>query len=137
MKTKIQIKTMLGSLLFEYEKKGNSVKETVIEAVKNKAYLRGAYLSGADLTGADLTGAYLYLFGKWYYKIFPFEDKIGIGCKEKTISEWETWFSTKQKYEVEPNSREYQLIENGFKMACIAVKSFEIMIGEKPGEKIS
>jgi len=66
MKTKIEIKTIYGSLLFEFEKEKNTVKDTVIKAVKNKTYLTGAYLTGADLTGADLTGAYLtgaYLTG--------------------------------------------------------------------------
>ena len=68
MKTKIEIKTIYGSLLFEFEKEKNTVKDTVIKAVKNKTYLTGAYLTGADLTGADLTGAYLtgaYLTGAY------------------------------------------------------------------------
>jgi len=56
---KIQIKSVLGSLLFEYEKENNTVKDTVIEAVKSGAYLSGADLSGADLSGANLSGAYL------------------------------------------------------------------------------
>jgi hypothetical protein len=59
MKTKIQIKTFYGSLLFEFEKKNNSIKETVVEAVKNKANLQGANLQGAYLQGANLQGAYL------------------------------------------------------------------------------
>ena len=65
MKIKIEIKNRwTGAILFEYEKENNSVKDTLIEAVKNKAYLRGAYLGGADLGGAylggaDLGGAYL------------------------------------------------------------------------------
>ena len=68
MKIKIEIKNRwTGAILFEYEKENNSVKDTLIEAVKNKAYLRdadlrdaylrGAYLGGADLGGADLRGA--------------------------------------------------------------------------------
>ena len=57
MKTKIQIKTGFGSLLFEFEKENNSLKETIMEAVKNGANLRGADLRGADLRGADLYGA--------------------------------------------------------------------------------
>ena len=62
---KIQIKSRyFGSVLFEYEKENNTVKDTLIEAVKKGAdlkgaYLAGAYLKGADLKGADLTGAYL------------------------------------------------------------------------------
>ena len=59
MKTKIEIKSIWGSILFEYEKENNSIKETLIEAIKGGAYLRGADLRGADLGGADLGGAYL------------------------------------------------------------------------------
>ena len=59
MKTKIQIKTMCGSVLFEHEAKDNTTKNTVERAVNEGAYLRGADLIGAALRDADLTGAYL------------------------------------------------------------------------------
>ena len=79
MKTKIEIKTIWGELLFEFEKENNSIKDTLTEAVSKgadlrgadlqgaylrRAYLRGAYLRGAalqeaDLRGADLQGTYL------------------------------------------------------------------------------
>ena len=54
MKTKIEIKSVLGSVLFKLEKENNTIKDTIIEAVKS-----GADLSGADLRGADLRCAYL------------------------------------------------------------------------------
>ena len=57
-KIKIEIKNRwTGKVLFEYEKVNNTIKETVVEAVKKGADLRGADLSGADLSGADLRGA--------------------------------------------------------------------------------
>ena len=60
MKIKIEIKNRwTGKVLFEYEKENNTVKDTLIEAVKNKAYLGGADLGGAYLRGAYLRGAYL------------------------------------------------------------------------------
>ena len=64
MKTKIKIKSVFGPVLFELEKENNSVKDTLIEAVNNGAYLGDAYLRGADLRdaylgGADLRGANL------------------------------------------------------------------------------
>ena len=49
MKTKIEIKSIWGGILFEYEKENNSIKDTLIEAVKSGAYLRGADLRDADL----------------------------------------------------------------------------------------
>src|SRR3990167_2023070 len=52
MKTKIQIKSYLGNVLFEYEDEDNSIRKTV-----EKAHLSGADLSRADLSGADLSGA--------------------------------------------------------------------------------
>ena len=46
-KTKIQIKSLRGTVLFEHETEDNSVLKTVSEA-----NLRGADLHGADLRGA-------------------------------------------------------------------------------------
>ena len=78
-KIKLQIKNRwTGSLIFEYEKEDNTIKETLLEAIKSGADLRGAdlrgadlrgaYLRGADLSDADLRGAYLrgaYLRGAY------------------------------------------------------------------------
>ena len=63
MKIKIEIKSIIGDVLFEFAKENNTIKDTLKEAVKRGAdlggaYLRGAYLGGADLGGADLGGAY-------------------------------------------------------------------------------
>ena len=64
MKLKIELKTIGGSVLFSFEKEGNTIKDTLVQAVKERAdlqgaYLQGAYLQGAYLRGADLRGAYL------------------------------------------------------------------------------
>ena len=74
MKTKLQIKSVFGDILFEYESENNTLKETIEKAVKQGAnlkganlycahlkgaYLRGAHLKGAYLRGANLEGAYL------------------------------------------------------------------------------
>ena len=57
-KIKLQIKNRwTGSVLFEYEKENNTIKDTLIEALKQCADLDGAYLRGADLDGANLRGA--------------------------------------------------------------------------------
>ena len=60
MKTTLQIKSIVRSLLFEYDSKDNTVKKTLEEAVKSGANLSRADLSGADLSGADLFGANLF-----------------------------------------------------------------------------
>ena len=59
MKTKIEIKTERGKVLFEYEKENNTIKDTVEEAVRNGVSLEKADFIGVDLSGADLSGANL------------------------------------------------------------------------------
>lgn len=48
MEIKIQIKSIFGSVLFEYSKENNTIKDTLCEA-----NLRGANLCEANLRGAD------------------------------------------------------------------------------------
>ena len=56
-KTKIEIKSKLGSVLFEFEKEDNTVKDTLEQAISSDADLCGADLCGANLCGADLRDA--------------------------------------------------------------------------------
>lgn len=58
---KIEIRNRwTGSVVFEYTKEGNTITETVLDAIRRDANLCGANLCGADLCGADLCGADLY-----------------------------------------------------------------------------
>lgn len=60
MKTKIEIKSWLtGSILFEYECEENTVKTTLLEAIKSSADLRFADLRSANLSYANLSSANL------------------------------------------------------------------------------
>ena len=54
---KIKIKSLWGSILFEYENENNNIKDTLLEAIKSSANLRGADLRSADLRGANLSSA--------------------------------------------------------------------------------
>ena len=56
---KIQIKSIWGEVLFEYEKENNTIKDTLEEAVKHGANLNGASLYRASLNRASLNGANL------------------------------------------------------------------------------
>ena len=61
MKIKIEIKSWLnGSVLFEFEKENNTIKDTLVEAVK-----RGANLWRADLWRANLWEANLWEANLW------------------------------------------------------------------------
>ena len=56
MKTKIEIKSVIGSLLFEYEEENNTLKETLEVAARKQVNLQYANLSNATLQHADLSG---------------------------------------------------------------------------------
>ena len=55
---KIEIRNRwTGSVVFEYTKEGNTITETVLDAIRRDADLYGADLRGADLRDADLCDA--------------------------------------------------------------------------------
>ena len=56
---KIEIKSIAGELLFEYDCESNTILKTVLKAIDTRANLSGACLSGANLTRATLTRATL------------------------------------------------------------------------------
>ena len=57
---KIEIRNRwTGSVVFEYTKEGNTITETVLDAIRRGANLCDANLRGANLYGADLCGANL------------------------------------------------------------------------------
>ena len=57
---KIEIRNRwTGAVVFEYTKEGNTITETVLDAIRRGANLRDADLRDADLRDADLYGAYL------------------------------------------------------------------------------
>jgi uncharacterized protein YjbI with pentapeptide repeats len=57
---KIEIRNRwTGAVVFEYTKEGNTITETVLEAIRRGADLRDANLCGANLRDADLRGANL------------------------------------------------------------------------------
>ena len=69
---KIQIKSVSGKVLFEYEKEKNNFKDTLMEAINTGANLQGANLQEANLQGAYLRGANLYE-AKNYYSFMAFD----------------------------------------------------------------
>ena len=55
---KIEIRNRwTGSVVFEYTKEGNTITETVLDAIRRDADLCDADLCGANLRGANLRGA--------------------------------------------------------------------------------
>ena len=58
-KIKIEIKNIVGKVLFEHEQENNTIKKTLEEAVEKKIHFKGANLEGAYLEGTNLEGANL------------------------------------------------------------------------------
>ena len=134
MKIKIQIKSVLGKVLFELEKENNTIRETLEQAIKENATLynanlgyanlggadlgganlRGANLGYANLIGADLGGAKnketatLPIFCKWNFGIKG--NLIVIGCKEKTIEQWDLWFDSEEEYSTSRDTEDFKAL---------------------------
>jgi Pentapeptide repeats (8 copies) len=137
---KIEIKSVFGKILFTYESANNTIAETLTRANLSGANLRSAdltranlsganltranlsgadltraNLSGADLTRANLSGAlnkdaaYLPQFCKWSHSLRG--DLIQIGCKEKTISDWQIFFDSDVVYETPRDTEDFKQIQ--------------------------
>ena len=78
-------------------------------AVLSEANLSGADLSGAYLRGAYLSGAKIPMFCKWYTAIV--DNKIQIGCKIKSIEEWEAFLNSEEVIQTPRNTPEFKQIE--------------------------
>ena len=121
--TKIEIKSIFGKVLFIYEAENATIKDAVEKAVKEKVSLIYANLRFANLSSADLSSAknketaYLPLFCKWSFTVLG--NKIQIGCKEKTIEEWDLFFASNKIYSTERGTEYFKQIEAVY-LACKA-----------------
>jgi hypothetical protein len=74
------------------------------------AYLQNANLQNANLQNANLQNAKLPIFAKWAFSIKN-NQIIKIGCKEKTICEWDLWFASKKEFATKRGTPEFKQIE--------------------------
>lgn len=116
-KIKIQIRSWFGKILFEHESENNTVKETLRNAFLSGADLSDADLSGAVLRNADLrnaflSGAVLPIYCRWAVSIY--NDKIKIGCKTKTIADWDLWFAGTEVFTHDRNSDNFKRIHANY-----------------------
>lgn len=103
---KIEIKNKIdGSVIFSHEREGNSIKMTVVEALKACANLCGADLYGANLRGADMCGANLcgadmcgdkltknpLFLLNLQWDVVVTTTILKIGCQIHTISDWRSF----------------------------------------------
>jgi hypothetical protein len=74
------------------------------------ANLRSANLRSANLESADnKETACLPIFCKWSHSIIG--NKIQIGCKQKTIEEWDAFFSSDKVYETQRETEGFKQIQ--------------------------
>lgn len=98
---KIEIKNRFnGSVVFSHECEENSIKITVVEAVKVGANLRDADLYGANLRGANLRGADLcgdkltknpLFLLNLQWDIVVTTTLLKIGCQIHPIPDWRSF----------------------------------------------
>ena len=116
MKT-IEIKSIKGDLLFSHTKENATIKDAVEQALKEcvslrSANLRSANLISADLSLANLRSANLPIYCKWMVSIK--DDKIVIGCKSKTIEDWDVFFASDEVYNTNRDTNDFKQIEAAY-----------------------
>jgi uncharacterized protein YjbI with pentapeptide repeats len=78
------------------------------------ADLNGAYLNGAYLRGADLEGAKkIPILCKWSFGLT--DETIHIGCEERTIQEWDSFFESSEVIQTKRGTKEFIQIEAVYK----------------------
>ena len=74
------------------------------------ADLQNANLQFANLRRANLENAELPIFSKWNVSIIS-NKIIKIGCKEKTISDWDLWFASTKEFDTKRGTPEFKKIQ--------------------------
>ena len=86
--------------------------------------LRDADLRGADLRDADLRGADLPIYQKWTVT-WRIDGQIYIGCKSKSLTEWDAWFASDEEYETPRNTADFERIEAAYQHARRMVEIYQ------------
>jgi len=76
-----------------------------------RSNLRGSDLSGSNLSNSNLSNSEkVPIFCKWSHGITN-GNLIHVGCKKRTIEEWDKFFSSDEKLITERNTPEFKQIE--------------------------
>jgi hypothetical protein len=89
-------------------------------------YFLGGEFLGGEFRGGEFLGGTRAPQCKWIYGLTP-DGKIKIGCKEKTIEEWDQWFNSTHEYSTPRSSVEFTKIKACYEAtkAYLAVFSIE------------
>ncbi len=66
-------------------------------------------LQGANLEGANLVGANLPIYCKWHVS-HDIDGLLKIGCKQKSVADWDAWFAGSEEYSTPRNTEEFERI---------------------------
>ena len=90
-------------------------------AILDGAILDGASLVGASLVGASLVGARLPIYCRWYvtHTVSP-DLLVHIGCKSKSVVDWDAWFAGSDEYDTPRDSDDFKLIRANY----LAVRAY-------------
>ena len=77
--------------------------------------LSGSNLSGSNLSGSDLRGSKMPIYSKWNISIIALiplpklitDYEIKIGCKQKSIENWDIWFSGTDTFDTPRNTESF------------------------------
>ena len=107
----------------------NKYTDEVICESDNLSIKELAQNNNANLYNANLINANLPIFCKWLvnYKVVSNDEKItiddidinsieiAIGCKSKTIKEWDLWFKSQEEYSTKRDTFEFKQIHGMYK----------------------
>jgi len=88
------------------------------------ADLCDANLRNANLRDASLRNVGLCLCGHWTIQIHS-EKTLSIGCKRKSIAEWNKFFKSKEIIETKRGTSEFKEIELNFEYAKMFIKKYK------------
>lgn len=71
-----------------------------------------------------------HLYIKWPIRLDRDTQNIKIGCVEKTIDQWTSFFQNKEKIELSSDDRNYKKIESAFKIA-VQMREHLILMNDK------
>ena len=97
------------------------IRATVEAAAKRRISCFRAILVGASLVGASLVGARLPIYCQWpvTHTVAP-DLLVHIGCKSKSVVDWDAWFSGSDEYDTPRDSDDFRRIRASY----LAVRAY-------------
>ncbi len=76
----------------------------------------GGYFRGGYFLGGEFRGGIMMPLCKWVYG-FDHDGKIKIGCKSKSLEDWQKWFDSDEEYSTKRGTEDFKKIRACFEAA--------------------